>query len=445
MPVRLIDSLATTEALTEIFSDRSVVQAMLDFEIALARVEAHLGIIPQSAAKAIAKVTADDFDGEALAAATLRAGTPGIPFSKALTEVVRTHDAKAAGFVHWGATSQDVADTAFILLLKNAKPVVESDLLRTEAALQKLAEEHAVTVMLGRTLLQPAPPITFGLKAAGWLSAIRRGRKRFAAALDESLLLQFGGASGTLAALGDKGAEVGRRVAEELSLKCPDAPWHSQRDQLAAAVCACGVLTGSLAKIAKDVSLMMQGEVREIAEAGGNGRGGSSTMPQKQNPIGCAVVLAAATRTPGLVSAFLSGMVQEHERAVGGWQAEWATVSSVVQTTGVAAESAAEITEGLTVDGARMRSNLSDTLGTVLAEKVMIFLGRKIGRDKAHKLLEAATQTAMLEKQPLARVLAAMPEVTRHMDASALAKLAAPEDYLGSAEIFRLQQLDSKD
>jgi 3-carboxy-cis,cis-muconate cycloisomerase len=445
MAVRLIESLATTEALSEIFSDGSVVQAMLDFEIALARVEGRMGIIPASAAKAIAKASAGDFDGEALAKATLRAGTPGIPFSKALTEVVRVTDAKAAGFVHWGATSQDVADTALILLLKNAKPVIESDLLRVESALQKLAEEHSDTVMLGRTLLQPAPPVTFGLKAAAWLAAIRRGRKRFGTAMDEALLLQFGGASGTLAALGDKGTEVAQRVAEELGLKCPDAPWHAQRDQLAALLCACGVMTGSLAKMAKDISLMMQGEVREIAEAGGNGRGGSSTMPQKQNPIGCAVVLAAGTRVPGLVSAFLSGMVQEHERAVGGWQAEWATISSVVQATGVAAESAAEITEGLTVDTARMRNNLDDTLGTVLAEKVMIFLGRKIGRDKAHHVLEEATRRAMTEKQPLARVLAGMPEVTKHMDASALEKLAAPGDYLGSAEIFLRQQLNFKD
>jgi 3-carboxy-cis,cis-muconate cycloisomerase len=445
MPVRLIDSLATTEALAEIFSDRSVVQAMLDFEIALARVEARLRIIPQSAAKAIARTVVDDFDSADLAKATLRAGTPGIPFSRALTELVRATDPKASGFVHWGATSQDVADTAMILLLKNAKPVIELDLLRADAALEKLAEEHSGTVMLGRTLLQPAPPVTFGLKAAGWLMAIRRGRKRFAAAMDEALAVQLGGASGTLAALGDQGTEVARRVAEELGLRCPDAPWHAQRDQLAAAVCTCGILTGSLAKMARDISLMMQGEIREAAEAGGQGRGGSSTMPQKQNPIGCSIVLAAATRVPGLVAGFLSGMPQEHERAVGGWQAEWATVSSVVQATALAAESVAEIAEGLTVDATRMRNNLEETLGTVLAEKAMIFLGRKIGRDKAHHLLEEATRKAIAEKQPLARVLAAMPEVTKHMDASALSKLAAPEDYLGSANLLLRRQLDSKD
>lgn len=444
MPARLIDSLATTDALSEIFSDRSVVQAMLDFEIALARVEARLGIIPPTAAKVISKITVDDFDPAQLAAATLRAGTPGIPFSKAITEAVRVHDPKAAGFVHWGATSQDVADTALMLLLQDAKPKIESDLLRTETALQALAEKHQETVMLGRTLLQPAPPITFGLKAAGWLATVRRGRNRFADSMEEALAVQLGGATGTLAAMGDKGAQVISGIAEELGLKAPDAPWHAQRDLLATAVCACGILTGSLAKMAKDVILMMQGEVREVAEAGGKGRGGSSTMPQKQNPIGCTIVLAAATRVPALVSSFLTGMAQEHERAVGGWQAEWATISSLMQATGVAAESAAEIAEGLHVDSDRMRSNLDETLGTVLAEKVMIFLGRKIGRDKAHELLAEATRTATLEKQPLARILAAMPEVTKHMDAAALSKLAAPGDYLGSAEVFLQKLLETK-
>jgi 3-carboxy-cis,cis-muconate cycloisomerase len=191
---------------------------------------------------------------------------------------------------------------------------------------------------------------------------------------------------------------------------------------------------------------MMQDEVREVAEAGGEGRGGSSTMPHKQNPIGCALVLAAAIRVPGLVASFLSGMAQEHERAVGGWQAEWATVSDVVQAAGVAAVSAVEIVEGLTVNRGRMRKNLDDTLGKVFAEKAMILLGPKIGRDEAHKLLEAATRRATTETQPLAKILAEMPEVTKYVDAAALNNLAVPEDYLGSTEIFLRRQLqDSKD
>ena len=203
---------------------------------------------------------------------------------------------------------------------------------------------------------------------------------------------------------------------------------------------------GSLAKLAIDVSLLMQGEVAEVAEAGGEGRGGSSTMPQKQNPIGSTIILAAATRVPGLVASYLSGMAQEHERAVGGWQAEWATVSEVLQSTGVAAASAAEVAEGLKVDRGKMRRNLDDTLGNVLAEKAALVLGRRIGRDKAHKLLETATRKASTENRPLAKVLAEMPEVAKHMDTAALSKLDAPEDYLGSTEIFTQEQLKgSKD
>ena len=446
MPVRLIDSLATTEPLAEIFSDRSVLQSMLDFEIALARVEARLGIIPPPAAQVIATTTVDDFNMAALAKATLRAGTPGIPFAKALTEVVRAKNSKAAGFVHWGATSQDVADTALVLLLKQTQPVIEVDLRRAEKGLNELAEHHRDSVMLGRTLLQPAPPVTFGLKAAGWVASIRRGRKRFTKATGEALLVQLGGASGTLAALGDKGTAVARALAEELGLQSPEAPWHTHRDRMAAMICACGVLVGSIAKLATDVSLLMQGEVAEVAEAGGEGRGGSSTMPQKQNPIGSAIILAAATRVPGLVASYLSGMAQEHERAVGGWQAEWATVSDVLQSTGLAAASAAEIASGLKVDRGKMRKNLDDTLGTVLAEKAAIVLGQRIGRDKAHRLLETATRKASSENRPLAQVLAEMPEVAKHMDTAALSKLDAPEDYLGSTDTFMQGQLEgSKD
>jgi len=446
MPVRLIDSLATTEALAEIFSDHSILQSMLHFEIALARAEARLGVIPAPAAQVIATVTAEDFDATALAKATLRAGTPGIPFAKALTELVRAKNTEAAGFVHWGATSQDVADTALVLLLKQAQSVIEADLHRAETGLHELAEHHRDSVMLGRTLLQAAPPVTFGLKAAGWMAAIRRGRRRLTKAADEALLVQLGGATGTLAALGDKGTAVANAVAEELGLHAPEAPWHTHRDRMAAMICACGVLVGSLAKLATDVSLLMQGEVAEVAEAGGEGRGGSSTMPQKQNPIASTIILAAATRVPGLVASYLSGMAQEHERAVGGWQAEWATVSEVLQSTGVAAASAAEIARGLKVDRGKMRKNLDDTLGNVLAEKAAIVLGKRIGRDKAHKLLETATRKASTENRPLAQVLAETPEVAKHMDIAALSKLDAPEDYLGSTEIFMQEQLKgSKD
>ena len=208
-------------------------------------------------------------------------------------------------------------------------------------------------------------------------------------------------------------------------------------------MCACGVVTGTLGKIARDISLLMQGEVGEAAEPGGQGRGGSSTMPHKHNPIGCAVTLAAANRMPGLVSSYLSAMVQEHERAVGAWQSELPTIAAVIQATGVAVASVAEITEELKVDSAQMRRNIDATLGTIFAEKAMILLAQNLGRDIAHELLEEATRKAVEDKQPLAKVLSAMPEVTRHIDPTILNKLGVAEDYLGSADSFRIQQLQS--
>jgi len=441
--VRLIDALATTEPLAELFSDQSVLQAMLDFESALARAEARVGIIPQSAADAISSAAvASEFDPATLAHETLRAGTPGIPIAKALTDRVRSTNPAAAAFVHWGATSQDVADTTLILLLKKAQPLLDADLAKTEHALTRLSGEHADTVMLGRTLLQAAPPITFGLKAAGWQAAVRRGRWQLNSSFADALLLQFGGATGTLAALGNQGLAVSQALAEELGLTNPEAPWHTHRDRLGVLVCACGVVvTGTLGKIARDISLLMQNEVGEAAEPGGQGRGGSSTMPHKRNPIGCAVTLAAANRTPGLVAGFLSGMVQEHERGVGAWQAEWLTVSSLIQATGVAAASMAEVTAGLTVDKDKMRANIDATRGVVFAERAMILLGKALGRGQAHRLLEEATRESVGKGLRMTEVLAAMPEITKFLDPGEIQSLDDPRQYLGSAEIFRQRQL----
>jgi 3-carboxy-cis,cis-muconate cycloisomerase len=437
MSVRLIESLATTGPLAEVFSDGSILAAMLHFEAALAGAQARLSIIPQTAAVSIAAAAAvDGFNTAELAYATLRAGTPGIPLVKALTEKVRSLDPAAAGFVHWGATSQDVADTALVLLLKQAQAILEPDIKDLEESLQRLAEQHQSTVMLGRTLLQPAPPVTFGLKAAGWLAAVRRGRRRLCIGFSEALLVQFGGASGTVAALGSQGVEVGRSLAEGLQLGYPDAPWHAHRDRLAALMCACGVLTGSLGKMARDISLLMQSEVGETAEPGGDGRGGSSTMPNKRNPIGCAVTLAACHRIPGLVAAFLSTMVQEHERGVGGWQAEWPTVAAVIQGTGLAIASMAEVTEGLEIDASRMRSNIEDARGAIFSERAMMLLAEKLGRDAAYKLLEEASRVSHTSGRRLVEVLSEMPEVVRHMDRATLNALERPEEYLGVAAEF---------
>jgi 3-carboxy-cis,cis-muconate cycloisomerase len=445
MPARLIESLATTEPLADLFSDQSVLQAMLDFESALARAEAKVGLIPQSAAVAIRKAAdSKKINVVNLTTAALRAGTPGIPLAKALTEQVRAINADAADYVHWGATSQDVADTTLILLLKRAQPILSGDLVRLMRALKKLSQDHKHTVMLGRTLMQPAPPTTFGLKVAGWCASIQRGKENLDAAFSDALIVQFGGASGTLASLGKKGIDVARALASELNLACPGAPWHTQRERLAGLICACGVLTGSLGKMAGDISLLMQAEVAEAAEPGSEGRGGSSAMPHKRNPIGCALTLAAVQRVPALVASFLSGMVQQHERGVGGWQAEWPTVAAIVQATGLAAASMAEVAEGLTVDKARMRSNIEATHGAIFAERAAVLLGLKLGRDVAHKILKEAVKKSWKQESSLSEVLAEIPEVSSHLDRSTLRRLESPEEYLGSAEIFRKALLSSK-
>jgi 3-carboxy-cis,cis-muconate cycloisomerase len=426
MFTRLIESLSATETLSQVFSDGLVLEAMLDFEAALARAEARVGLIPAEAAAAITDAAvAEGFDTAQIVRQSWRAGTPAIPLVRMLTERVRARNAAAAGFVHWGATSQDVTDTAMVLLLGQCRRVLEADHERVSRGLKRISGVHAHTVMLGRTLLQPAPPITFGLKAAGWLGAMGRGWSRVASRFDEAAYLQFGGASGTLAALGDHGLAVSEALAGELHLKCPDAPWHGHRDRLAALMAALGIYTASLGKMALDIALLMQYEVGEAAEPGGDGRGGSSSMPHKRNPTACMLTIAASKRTPGLVADFLAGMVQEHERAVGGWQAEWTTVQAIVQSAGVALESMAEVAEGLTVDAGRMRRNIEATQGAVFAEKAVMLLAREMGREAAHRAVEES--------------------VRQTGSPPALPGLLDPEDYLGSAEAFRLRLLDGKE
>jgi 3-carboxy-cis,cis-muconate cycloisomerase len=423
MFTRLVESLAATEALSRVFSDDSVLQAMLDFEAALARAEKRCGVIPAAASERIAEAArADAFDIAELTRLSLRAGTPAIPLVKMLTARVRGASPSAADFVHWGATSQDVVDTALVLLLRQCREILRRDHEHLAAALRRLSDEHAGTVMLGRTLMQPAPPITFGLKAAGWFAGLRRGWERVSSRFEDALCLQFGGASGTLAALGDHGLDVSLALASELGLKLPDAPWHGYRDRLAALMAALSIYTATIGKMALDIALLMQFEVGEASEPASEERGGSSAMPHKRNPTGCMLAVAAAKRAPGLLADFLAGMVQEHERSLGGWQAEWPLVHGIVQSAGVALESMAEVADGLKVDAARMRSNIAATNGAVFAEKAVILLSPELGKEAARKKVEEAI-----------RKTGAPPE---------LRGLDEPEGYLGSAEAFRRRLLE---
>jgi 3-carboxy-cis,cis-muconate cycloisomerase len=281
MSSRLIDTLATTDALSEIFSDGALLQAMLDVESALAKVQSDLGIIPKRAAEAIQAAACHDvYDPAAIARDARDSGTATIPLVKALTARVHEADPESAGFVHWGATSQDVSDSALAIVLSRARTAMASDHDRLVRTLRDLSDRHAATVMLARTLLQPAPPITFGLKVAGWVAALERGWERVRDAFDGARVVQCGGASGTLAAFGSDGIRVAQALADELDLELPDGPWHSHRDRLAALVAALGIYTATLGKIARDISLLMQAEVAEASEPGG----GSSAMPHKRIP-----------------------------------------------------------------------------------------------------------------------------------------------------------------
>jgi 3-carboxy-cis,cis-muconate cycloisomerase len=312
----------SSAAMRAVCDDMAYLQHMLDFEAALARAEGTAGVIPASAAGPIAKACkASSFDLADLAEAATRAGNLAIPLVKALTAGVAKAHADAARYVHWGATSQDVIDTAGMLTLRAAIDALAPDLDRAIAGFAKLARQHRNTAVVARTWLQHALPMPFGLKLAEYAAALHRSRSRLRRLRSEGLALQFGGAAGTLASLGDKGLQVAERLAQELGLPLPDAPWHTHRDRIAEAASVFAVLTGTCGKIARDVQLMMQTDVAEAFEPSGQGRGGSSTMPHKRNPVAAATALAAATMAPNLAATIFAAQVQDHERSAGPWHA----------------------------------------------------------------------------------------------------------------------------
>jgi len=438
MPSWLIDSLATTDALAEVFSDDSILRRMLEFEARLALAQGRHDVIPREAGEAIIAAAKDaDFDARELARDARESGTIVIPLVKALTARVASMDSAAARFVHFGATSQDVSDTVLALTLRRAQPIIAADHARLEKALRDLSNRHATTVMLGRTLLQPAPPITLGLKLARYVAAIVRGWSRVDAAFEAAALLQFGGASGTLAALGARGPDVARVLADAFVLRAPVASWHTDRDRLAAVATALGIYTATLGKIARDLALLMQDEVGEAAEPGG----GSSTMPHKRNPSGCAIALAAASRMPGLVAAYLTGMTQEHERAVGGWHGEWPTIAAIVQGTGAAVQALAGAFEQLAVDAARMKANIDRTNGAIFAEKVVMLAAPRAGKEAAQELVTRALDASRRNGVSFRDALANQPDVAELLTADELRSIDTPEDYLGAAEPMRVALL----
>jgi 3-carboxy-cis,cis-muconate cycloisomerase len=435
--MELLDQLFRYEDVEKEFSGRARLQGMLDFEAGLARAEARAGVIPSSAAGTIAAhCKAELFDVAAVSQGAKLAGNLAIPLVKALTAVVAQSDNDAARYVHWGATSQDVIDTGCVLQLRPALKSIAADLNRLIDALVDLAKQHRSTIVVGRTWMQQALPTTFGLKAAGWLDAVNRHRGRLRETEQRVGVLQFGGAVGTLAALGLRGQMVARILAEELHLALPDTPWHSHRDRLVEVATTLGLCVGTLGKIARDISLHAQTEIGEVFEPSGEGRGGSSTMPHKRNPVTSAVVLSTATRVPGLVSTMLSAMVQEEERGLGGWHAEWETLPEIVRLTAGALHHMAETVPRLEVDAARMQENLGLTQGLIFAEAVTMALSEKAGRSAAHQVVEAACARAQNEKRHLREVLGEDAQVGKYLSSAEIEGLFDPRKYLGAAEAF---------
>ncbi len=433
----MLDSLFRDAAMQSVFADETGVQRMLDFEAALARAEAQCGIIPAAAAEAIvAGCKTPGYDLKSLALAARDAGNLAIPLVKALTARVTATDKEAARWVHWGATSQDVIDTARVLQLRSAFDLLDGSLTQIIKALAGIAKAERNTVLAGRTWLQHAVPVTFGLKAAGWLDGLLRDRTRLREARPRLLVLQFGGAAGTLASLGTRGLEVAELLGKELKLDVPALPWHAQRDRIAEAGAVTGLIAGTLGKLARDVSLLTQTEVAEAFEPAAEGRGGSSTMPHKRNPVGCSVALAAALRVPGLVATLYSALPQEHERGLGNWPAEWETLPEILELTAGSLATMLRVVQGLEVDAARMRTNLSASNGLIFAERVSFRLAEAMGREAAHELVTRASIRVRDEKRSLREVLAEEPAVTKAIPARELDALFDPAQALGVTGAF---------
>lgn len=396
----------TPGEIAEVFGEAAVAQAMFDFEAALARAEAAEGVVPTAAAQAIAGMCkAELFDLPAMFEASTRAGSVAIPLVRELTKAVALFSEDAASWVHWGSTSQDVIDTAMALSTRRAAARLDASLLALATRLLDLADAHADTPVLARTLMQPAAVTSFGLKCADWAAPLVRARSRIALAASRALVLQLGGAVGTLGVLGERGPAVAQRMAELLGLGLPPAPWHTQRDDWVRLGMELAVCTGSLGKIAKDLALMAQGEVGELAEPSGAGRGGSTAMPHKRNPVSAMVALAAAQRAPHRAAAILAAMGQEHERGLGNWQAELAEWPGLCTGACASALALAEAFDGVTVNAERMRDHIEAQHGLVYAEAVATKLIPVKGRVGAQSLVEGLARRAVNERQSLPELL----------------------------------------
>lgn len=427
----------STRAMAEAFSDTARVQAMLDVEAALAWAQASCGLIPEDAAVAIDDAaSAEDFNLSEIGAEVLKTGNLAVPLVKALMAQVAKDDAEAARWVHWGATSQDIIDTGLVLQMRSALSLLADQIEKCGGHLATLAERHAATPMVARTLMQQAVPTSLGLKIASWLSALMRAEQSLQACAAKVVVLQFGGAGGNLASFGAQGVRLAQALADELGLKLPNMPWHTQRDRIAEMGCALAILLGGLGKMAGDLALMAQSEIGEFSEPAEEGRGGSSAMPHKANPVACARIIAAAKRAPGLAATLLGAMDQEHERGLGGWQAEWEALPELFRLASAALESAGLLAEHGRFDAARMRANLDASSGLAMAEAASMALAAELGKAAAHQAVGKAARLAIAEESHLRDALAADPDISEHLSPAALDGIFSPENHLGAAAEF---------
>jgi 3-carboxy-cis,cis-muconate cycloisomerase len=428
----MFSPITTTDDLLESTGDRAWLQAMLDSEAALVLAEAEVGVVPVEAADAISQCCrAERFDPVELGRAARAGGNPVIPLVQALTSIV---DPDARLWVHWGATSQDVLDTAAVLVAKRAVESIAADLARLAQGCDALAESHRHTLMAGRTLLQPAVPITFGLKAAGWLAGVTDCRYELRHA-NSQLAAQLGGAAGTLAALGDRGIEVAAAYARRLGLPEPVVPWHTARQRVARLAGALAMIAGTAAKVSGDVALLMQAEVSEASEPAGPGRGGSSTLPQKRNPVAAAEVGSAARRAVALLPLFYGGLAAEHERSLSAWPAELHSLSDMLRLSGGAAALTSDTVSELEVDPVKMAAHVEEAAGVLLAERVSLALAPHLGRAGARDAVAAAVRRARSGRlDAVAAELLSDAGVTAAMSPVEVNGLLDPEGYLGVSQ-----------
>ena len=421
----------------EAVSGSAWLQAMLDTEGALALAQARAGLIPDEAAKTIVShCDAARFDPEEIGHQGRAAGNPVPPLVRSLTTAVSEVSEDAARYVHKGATSQDVIDTAMMLVAKRALGLILAELDGISSACARLAESHRDTIMAGRTLLQQALPTTFGLKAAGWLVSVLEARRQLLDVRSSRLAAQLGGAVGTLASLGPNGTKVLSEFARELDLGEPVIPWHTDRARVAEVGGALSLAAGVLGKISLDIILLSQTEVGEVEEPSDGGRGGSSTLPHKRNPILSVTAAASASRVVDLSRTLEAAMIAEHERPAGAWHSEWVTLSDALALTGGAASAVREVTEGLQVRTERMRENLDATGGLLLAENLTTVASERLGRLKAHDLVQAVARRAADGPRSFREELLGDDEIREVLSEEEIDAALDPSGYLGSAGTF---------